>query len=665
MEIILAKSAGFCFGVQKAVEKVEKSIKEYPKPIYTLGPIIHNQQVINRLKQQGVNSIDRIEDINSGVIVIRSHGVQPEIYRYAEDHSLKVIDATCPYVKNIQKKVERYYRDGYQIIIVGSKNHPEILGVNGWCDNTAIILEKEEDAHSISRYNKVCVVAQTTAIQEYFLKIVAIILEKSQEIVIFNTICNATSERQEETKSIAQQVDAMIVIGGYHSSNTQKLMEICKKYCEHSYHIETYKDLPLSELKKYSKIGITAGASTPDWIIKEVIVEMEKDLEMEKKQQNEHELYEDSMVNIKVNDIVMGEVIAVNEEEVMVNIGYKSDGILPKNEYSIKKDVHLTEEVQPGDQIQVMILSLNDGEGNVLLSKKRVDERIAKERIKNAYENQEIQEGKIKKSIKGGFIVDLGFVDVFMPISQYHIKFIKDPEKAVGEEVRGFIIEYNPSKNRMIFSQRVLLEKEIQEKKDEVFQSLKEGDIITGTVKNIVKFGAFVDLGGIDGLIHISDLSWKRVNNPEEILSINDQVTAKVIEVDREKEKVRLSLKDLTEEPWAKFERTFNIEDKVSVKITKTTTFGAFAEIIPGVEGLIHKSQISFDNVDKVEDFLVPGQEVDVKIIDLDKEKRKIGLSITALQNKPVKKIEKNEMVYQEKDNLTLGDVFGNLFKNK
>ena len=238
----------------------------------------------------------------------------------------------------------------------------------------------------------------------------------------------------------------MIVIGGYHSSNTQKLMEICKKYCEHSYHIETYKDLPLSELKKYSKIGITAGASTPDWIIKEVIVEMEKDLEMEKKQQNEHELYEDSMVNIKVNDIVMGEVIAVNEEEVMVNIGYKSDGILPKNEYSIKKDVHLTEEVQPGDQIQVMILSLNDGEGNVLLSKKRVDERIAKERIKNAYENQEIQEGKIKKSIKGGFIVDLGFVDVFMPISQYHIKFIKDPEKAVGEEVRGFIIEYNPSK---------------------------------------------------------------------------------------------------------------------------------------------------------------------------------------------------------------------------
>lgn len=438
-----------------------------------------------------------------------------------------------------------------------------------------------------------------------------------------------------------------------------------QKYCEHSYHIETYKDLPLSELKKYSKIGITAGASTPDWIIKEVIVEMEKDLEMEKKQQNEHELYEDSMVNIKVNDIVMGEVIAVNEEEVMVNIGYKSDGILPKNEYSIKKDVHLTEEVQPGDQIQVMILSLNDGEGNVLLSKKRVDERIAKERIKNAYENQEIQEGKIKKSIKGGFIVDLGFVDVFMPISQYHIKFIKDPEKAVGEEVRGFIIEYNPSKNRMIFSQRVLLEKEIQEKKDEVFQSLKEGDIITGTVKNIVKFGAFVDLGGIDGLIHISDLSWKRVNNPEEILSINDQVTAKVIEVDREKEKVRLSLKDLTEEPWAKFERTFNIEDKVSVKITKTTTFGAFAEIIPGVEGLIHKSQISFDNVDKVEDFLVPGQEVDVKIIDLDKEKRKIGLSITALQNKPVKKIEKNEMVYQEKDNLTLGDVFGNLFKNK
>lgn len=666
MEIIVAKSAGYCFGVQKAIETVEDSIQKYNKSIYTLGPIIHNNQVIENLEKQGVYSINNIDEIEDGVTIIRSHGVEPKVYETVEKKKLDVVDATCPYVRNIQDKVRKYYNQGYQIVIVGNQDHPEVIGVNGWCDNTAIILNSIEEVKEVSYYKKICVVAQTTIIESIFSEIISKIVPKSKEIVIFNTICNTTVKRQEEAKELSQIVDVMIVIGGYHSSNTQKLANICKKYCNNTYHIETYEDLPLSEMIRYNKIGITAGASTPDWIIKEVIEKMENQINnnTENQQKDFKESVEESLVKIQKNDIVTGEVISVNASEIVVNIGYKADAVISKNELT-DKDVALNDIIQVGDKIEVMILSLNDGEGNVIASKQRVDRKKATEKIKGAFENEEMLDGTITKSVKGGFMVNIGFMDVFMPLSQYHIEYIKDPESVVGKNVRGKIIEYDPSKNRIIYSQRIVLEKEIKDKKEKVLDSLKEGQTITGAVKNIVKFGAFIDLGGIDGLIHISDLSWQRVQKPQDVLSIGETVTAKVIEVDRENEKVKLSLKALEEEPWSKVFRVYSVGDKINVKVTKLMNFGAFAEIIPGVEGLIHKSQISYEPIEKVEDILQQGQEVETQIIDMNKEKKRIGLSIIALQDKPTKKIEKDETVYQEKDDLTLGDVFGNLFNEK
>ncbi len=666
MEILVAKSAGYCFGVQKAIETAENSINKYPKSIYTLGPIIHNHQVIERLENQGVYSIDDMDEIQEGTIIIRSHGVEPEIYEKIKEKGLEVIDATCPYVKNIQNKVKKYHDEGYQIIIIGNKDHPEVIGVNGWCDHTAIILDSVEEAKNISNYRKVCIVAQTTIIEDHFSEIVSKIVFKSREMIIFNTICNTTVKRQEEAKELSKIVNAMIIIGGYHSSNTQKLASICRKYCNHIYHIETYRDLPLSEVIKYNKIGITAGASTPDWIIKEVIEKMENEYNKNQdKQKDFRDSFEDTMISIKENDIISGEVISVNENEVIVNIGYKSDGLIPKNEFVEKDNLSLTDLIQPGDQIEVMVLAVNDGEGNVLLSKKRVDEKRAIEKIKDAYKNEKVLNGRINKSVKGGFIVNLGFKEVFMPLSQYHVKYIKDPESAVGQDVVGKIIEYNPQKNRIIYSQRIVLEQEIKNKKEQIFNSLEKGKIVTGTVKNIVRFGAFIDLGGIDGFIHISDLSWGKVKNPKDILSVGETITAKVIDINREEEKIKLSLKDIEEEPWTKVFRTYKVGDKIKVKIVKTTSFGAFGEIVPGVEGLIHKSQISYNPIERVEDFLTPNQEVEVQIIDMNENKKRISLSIIALQERPIKKIEKDETVYQEDGNLTLGDIFGNLFNKQ
>ncbi|RBP45600.1 bifunctional 4-hydroxy-3-methylbut-2-enyl diphosphate reductase/30S ribosomal protein S1 [Garciella nitratireducens] len=663
MKIFVAKNAGYCFGVQKAIETAEKSINQYPKPIYTLGPIIHNNQVIKGLENQGVYAIDKVNKVQQGTIIIRSHGVEPKIYEQIKKRGLKIIDATCPYVKNIQNKVQKYYQKGYQIIIVGNKRHPEVIGVNGWCDNTAIILDSIKEAENISNYQRVCIVSQTTIIEKHFSEIVSKIIPKSREIIIFNTICNTTTKRQEEAKKLSKVVDAMIIIGGYHSSNTQKLVSICKKYCKNTYHIETYKDLSIAEIKTYNKIGITAGASTPDWIIKEVIEKMQNKLsENNEKQIDFEDSFENTIISIKENDIVSGEVVSVNENEVIVNIGYKSDAIIPKDEFTDDISLSLKDLIQTGDVIEAIVLKINDGEGNVILSKKRLDKKKAIKKIEYAYKNKEILNGKIIKIVKGGFIVDLGFKQVFMPLSQYHVKYIKNPESSIGQDVIGKIIEYNPEKNRIIYSQKVVLEQKIKEKKETVLNSLQNQKTATGTVKNIEKFGVFIDLGGIDGFIHISDLSWKRIKNPEDILSVGDTITAKVIDLDKEKGKIKLSLKDMEEEPWTKVFEIYKVGDKIKVKVVKITSFGAFAEIIPGVEGLIHRSQISYDAVERVEDFLTLNEEIEVKIIDMNKSKKRIGLSIIELQKKPIKKIEKDETVYQENENLTLGDLFGDLF---
>jgi 4-hydroxy-3-methylbut-2-enyl diphosphate reductase len=665
MKVIKAKSAGFCFGVSNAVNTALNAARDNTGGgnLYTLGELIHNPSVVADLEKRGVQLANSVEEIETGSVIIRSHGVGKAVLNALSNKGIKVIDATCPYVKSIHAKVEKYYQKGYQIVIVGDVNHPEVIGVNGWCEDSAVVTDSPQYAAGLRFEQPVCIVAQTTIVKSLFEDVCAAIQKNHEETIVFNTICAATSLRQEEAAELAQLADAMIVIGGNNSSNTKKLTQICKEKCGNVFHIETYADMNMEELKNCGVVGITAGASTPAQIIMEVIKKMENTLEN----------FEQSIENFKqlrTGDIVEGTVLAVNENEVFLNIGYKSDGIIKKSDYL--KDLYddLTQSVAVGDKVEAMILDMNDGMGNVVLSKIKVDEIAAFDVAEEKFNSQEILDGKITKIVKGGMIVDLGFTNAFMPANQYDLRYTKDLNVLLGKEVRGRIIEFDKSKNRIIFSRRVVLQEELDarraeelQKKTEAVSGLEVGAIVSGPIKNITDFGIFIDLGGVDGFVHVSDLSWSRVSNPKNFCKVGDVVEAVVTELDQEKFKVKLSIKNMTREPWSLFLDTYKVGDVVDVKIKNIAKFGAFAEIIPTVEGLIHISNLSHEKVGKVEDVVNTGDVVKVKIIEIDQDKKKIALSIKDLSDPPKKKIEREKLYYKEDNNVTMAEVFSKYLK--
>lgn len=710
MKIIIAEKAGYCFGIQKAMAMVENTLKTYPgQQIYCLGDISHNRQEMGRLITLGVKKVDTLDAVEDGVVIIRSHGVGRNVITAAEEKALTIVNATCPFVRAMQNKVRDYYEKGYQIVIVGNAEHPEVVGAMGWCDDSGIVLSSGDEVDALPHFEKICVVAQTTIIESKFQRITEALKNKADECVIFNTICSATAERQAAAAKTAEGVEYMIVVGGYHSSNTQKLLEVCKAHCKNTCHIETAGELDPDEIKKYQTIGITAGASTPDWIVKEVTESMEENvLEQEQTQAVLNDVadeefdfakeLEDSMKSIRKGAPVEGEVIAVDADEVILNIGYKSDAVIKKSDYTWKHDEELTDLVKPGDLITAIVTDLNDGSSRVKLSKIKYENQKVQNKLAEAFENQDVLEGKIKSVSGSGLIVDIGFTDIFMPASQYHVRYVKDLESLIGEEVKGKIIDYNAKRRRAILSQKVILEKEIKEKqakqrevKEKRFGELNVDDVVKGNVKTITNFGIFVDLDGIDGFVHRSDLTWERANEPKDLVQKGQEIEAKVISKNEEDKKIKLSVKALMPRPWDVFVQEYNEKDDVEVKITNVLDFGAFAEIIPGVEGLIHVSEISYDRVESVAAVLKPGDVVKVKIIGINTEKEKISLSIKATLEAPErpqrsrsKKREggftgdrpnrgggqkkraaqnRNTTVYEESANVTLGDAFGNLFE--
>lgn len=668
MEIILAKSAGYCFGVSQAIKQVEDAANKNEGPIYTLGPLIHNKQVTDKLSERGVQIVEDISQAEGGVLTVRSHGVGEDVMEAISRKNIALIDATCPYVRKIHNKVKYYSQQGYEIFIIGDANHPEVIGINGWCDYKATVLNDKNSVPTDGKYDKICVVAQTTMNREIFDEISEEITKYYPDAIILNTICNATSTRQEETRNIAKRSDCMIVVGGLHSSNTRKLADISRKYCANTIHIETADELDTNQLKGCKTAGITAGASTPHWIIKEVINKMTKTFEEELKDSDMEASYEESFKRLGRGSMVTGKVISVNKDEIYLNINYKSDALLKKEEYT-KEDLDLTTVVKPDDEIEVMILNLNDGNGYVQVSRERIKQKKASEELYNAFTDKKLLDGVVAKVVKGGMIVDLGIGEAFMPASQYHFKFIKDMETLVGKNVRGLIIEFDKKKNRVIFSQKVVLEKEYQEKKaketeskESFINSLEVGQTLEGTVKSITNFGVFLNIGPIDGFVHISDLSWKKVKHPLDVLKLGETIQAVITELNIPDNKIKMSIKDLTEEPWTKFTQAFSVGDVAEVKITKLAPFGAFARIMDEIEGLIHISELSYDKVDKVEDAVKINDVVKVKIIGINDEKKKISLSIKELADEPVKVVESNETVYEDDANNTIGDLFGDLF---
>lgn len=626
MELHVAKTAGFCFGVDRALKLVEECACRKDKTYHTLGPIIHNTHVVDNLTQRGISPVDSVSQVKSGEsLIVRTHGVGKAVYKEMEQKGIEVIDVTCPFVQKIHRIVEKYFKDGYHIVIVGDKNHPEVIGINGWCENSATILGDENEAKSaIFDKKPVCVVSQTTFVQEIFKKIVFFLKKTCNDIVIFDTICNATDERQKEAYELAKVSDVMFVLGGRNSSNTQKLFSICKEVCYNTYLLEHIGELDSDCNFDSKKVGITAGASTPAVIIKEAIGKMENFESFES-------LVEESLKTLNTGDVVKGTVIEVRPNEVIVDLGAKQDGFIPAGEISDDPNVTTADVVKPGDEIEVFVVRVNDADGNIILSKRKLDSVKTWENVKKAFEEGLVLEGKVTETVNKGMIVMYKGYKVFVPESQASERRSTDLSTLVGNIVAFKIIDINDRRKRLVGSVRVILEAQKKELEEKFWADAAVGNKYTGIVKSLTKFGAFVDIGGVDGLVHISELSWAHINHPSEVLSVGDSIEVYIKDINEETKKISLGFKKAEDNPWEIVKSKIEVGKTVSVKIVRIMPYGAFAEIIPGVDGLIHISQIANRRIEKPQDELSLGQEVDVQVTEIDWEGKKVALSIRAL----------------------------------
>lgn len=634
MEIILASNAGFCFGVRAAINKGEKLIEEGKGPIATLGPLIHNPQEVSRLESLGIKSYDDIDSVQEKNVLIRTHGVAPSVYQEIEKHGHSYYDCTCPKVKRVQQLAREHAEAGYQVLVLGDCKHPEVMAIVGWTNDTAIVFISLDELKGLSlEGKKVCLVSQTTEKIERFEKAVEYLESLSlEELVVQNTICTATRDRQSDASELATQVDLMVVIGGYNSANTCKLVSICQDVGVATKHVETAAELQHEWFEGVNKIGLTAGASTPDWIIREVIDKMEE-LTMEQGLEQGYGTLEP----LNLYEVVTGTVVKINSDEVMVDVGGKSEGVIPIKELSFQKDPDVEEIVKVGDEIQVMVIKMENNEGHMVLSKKRADQEKAMDTLQEKYENGEVIEAKVVSDVKGGVIVDIG-ARGFVPASHLDTKYVDDIKSFVGNTYRFKIIEFdsNPENRKIILSRRALLEAEEKEAREQLWDKIAEGQILKGRVQRIANFGAFVDLGGVDGLLHISEMGWGRVKQPTDVVNVGDEIEVYVLSADREKGKISLSLKKLINNPWDNAAEQFPVGSVLTGKVVRIAPFGAFVALADGVDGLVHISQISWEHIDKVEDALAIGQEVQVKVLEVDEDRKRISLSIKDLKERPV-----------------------------
>ncbi|RGY99679.1 bifunctional 4-hydroxy-3-methylbut-2-enyl diphosphate reductase/30S ribosomal protein S1 [Clostridium sp. AM58-1XD] len=630
MSVTVAKTAGFCFGVKRAVDRVYEQIeagKADGKKIYTFGPIIHNEEVVRDLEDKGVTVIDTEEELSSlseGTVIIRSHGVSRRIYELLDRDGIEVVDATCPFVKKIHRIVEEQNAAGRRVIIIGNENHPEVEGIKGWGDRRTFVVDSPEAADKLSFPDgeKLCIVSQTTFNYNKFQDLVEIFLKKRYDICVLNTICNATQERQVEAKEIASKVDAMIVIGGKNSSNTQKLYDICRKECNNTYFIQTLGDFNPECLSSVRNVGITAGASTPNYIIEEVHTVM-SELSFE-------QMLEESLKTIRSGEVVTGKVIDVKEDEIVLNIGYKSDGIITRSEYTTDSNADLTKLVSVGDEMDAKVVKVNDGEGQVALSYRRLAAEKGNKRLEEAFNNQEVLTAKVAQVLDGGLSVIVEETRIFIPASLVSDSYERDLSKYKDQEIEFVITEFNPKRRRIIGDRRQLLVAKKAELQKELFEKIQVGDTVEGTVKNVTDFGAFIDLGGADGLLHISEMSWGRVESPKKVFKSGDKVKTLIKDINGDK--IALSLKFPETNPWVNAAEKYAAGNIVYGRVARMTDFGAFVELEPGVDALLHVSQISRNHVDKPSDVLSIGQEIEAQVVDFNEADRKISLSMKALE---------------------------------
>ena len=638
-EVILAKSAGFCFGVRRAVELAQQ-VAQSGQPYVMLGPVIHNDHVIADLEAQGVRCVASLEEVPPGCgVIIRSHGEGKAVYDQLAAMGCPVADATCVKVAHIHEIVKDASDRGRQVIIIGAPEHPEVKAIAGWCIGAKIFRNVAELTEFLEIWNEnsqkpVTLVSQTTSTDRIWIPCREKVKKECTTAELFDTICNATCMRQSDAQSLAERCQAMIVIGDRKSSNTTRLAELCRAHCPLVYHISRAEELDPRKVSGVASVGITAGASTPGWIIKEVKDKMsEENINAMEIEESFADMLEKSIKTLNTGDKVTGVVTGITATEVNVDLGTKHAGYIPLSELSDDPSVKPEDIVKVGDEIETYVMRVNDVEGVATLSKKRLDSVKNWDTIEAAVEEKTILEGTVTEVNKGGIVVNVKGIRVFVPASQTGKPRGADLSEMVKEQVKLRITEVNRSRRRVVGSIRSVLAEERAAKAAEVWANIEEGKHYEGTVKSLTSYGAFVDIGGVDGMVHVSELSWSRIKNPAEVVSVGDKVNVYVISFDAEKKKISLGMKDRNEDPWEKFTSTYEVGSVASVRVVKLMTFGAFAEIVPGVDGLIHISQIADHRIEKPGDELEEGQIVDVKITDIDYDRKKVSLSIRALLN--------------------------------
>ena len=680
----MAKSAGFCFGVSRSVNMAEELLRN--GPCKSLGPVIHNDDVVNRLAAKGMSVVDSADEVESGDrILIRSHGVGRAVMDKLIARGAVVTDATCPNVSRIHKIVYDASAKGRQVVVIGADGHPEITGICGQCSGAVVVSDAVElgdwlESNPENTIIPLTIVIQTTQTEKNVLECKELIKKMCTNAEFFDTICTATSTRQDEAIRLASTCDAMVVIGGRHSANSLHLAKLCAGICGNTQFIEAADKLNVELLKNANYIGVTAGASAPVWIIKEVLVKMSEEILIQENQEAApveetvaqpveaevaavvevvaeepaeavektfDEMLEDSLKTIYNGDKVSGMVVAITQTEVSVDLGTKYSAFIPSSELTEDGELKLDEVVKIGDTIEAIVVRVNDVEGTAQLSKKRLDAIKNWSDIEAAQESGTIVEGTVTEENKGGIVVTVKGIRVFVPASQSGLPKDTPMTELLRTKARLKITEVNRGRRRVVGSIRAVAQRERRERAEAIWNEIEIGKVYQGVVKSLTSYGAFVDIGGIDGMVHVSELSWSRIKNPSDVVSVGDSIEVYVIGFDKDARRISLGHKKAEDNPWSKFVGTYSVGDVANVKIVKLMPFGAFAEVMPGVDGLIHISQIANHRIGKPDEVLSVGEMIDVKITAIDNDKQKISLSARALSEpEPVRRSAPREMDY-------------------
>lgn len=619
MKIYKSDVYGFCYGVRRAMEIAESTAKRGQTAV-TLGPLIHNPQVVERLSAHGIRPVACLDGLKKEIVIIRSHGVGPSCYNEIKCKSLALVDATCPFVMRNQQITKKLAEEGKQVVLIGEKKHPEMKSVAEWAEGHAFVVESLDDVEALPHFSEVHVVLQTTFSEPLADALIQAVSRRADRIEVHKTICNATSERQRAARELAQKVNVMIVIGGHNSANTTHLAEICRMEGAETHHIETAAELRCAWFHRQDRVGITAGASTPDWIIEEVVCimdEMSKMLEMDDMDYDFHK-----------GSIVDGKVVELFDDKAYVSFGYKTEAVLPVHEYSYPAPESLKDVLKVGDEVRAQIVNAVKEDSPIYISKIKVDRLADWDVVEEAMAKNEPVECEGIEAIKVGLLVQIKSLRGFIPLSQGDLRFVHSLSNLVGKKFRAKILEVDRAKNRLVLSRKALLEEERDQEMNVLEEAFNEGRVLVGTVKKIMPYGAFVDVDGVEGLLHISDISWKKIGKVEDVLKQDQEVDVKIKSFDREKQRISFSHKECLPDPWETSIHNHQVDEVLNARVVKVLEFGVIVELEDGLTGLLHINEMTRDHNKKPSDICALGDEIEVRIIGIDENRKRISFSL-------------------------------------